>query len=621
MIDWTAGRIRTALLVAVDYIADGEKKTARWCGPADKIPSGLPGLTLPSTLDVEGDGVAHSYEPRIGGASIDVDLGPLSNTVQTASDLTLAVDLEGSADDPTSDPLYEHARAGRWAGRPVRAWKFDLETGASAIVFDGTCDKDPTPVEWDGFRLRATDEPLGASATWPQTRMPRTDEMGGYVPELGVDVFTGGGGVWNPEATSGSVGWAIPENVQGRFVGTIHSNFGVFRDIYFYGSRSIAASTDYYLFFHVTPQKYAGGPGAVVYYESPEDAPARPDATIEGATSFDVFTCHDWRIGPVGTNIRVRESINDFVVFPSDDSTPRWVAQLGAPVASIASVQASGAVEVHTAGSGGSRDTLVTTVPDVFTLAGGAAALHPGAATELNTLPDGGVTGALDAAVPAGLEDRPLSLREGLGTLGRVFGIDFCRRRESGRLPVFPAIRRPNRLSPDADHNARRGDLAAGPDEPPPWRILSDPHGHYAVTVSVTGIGRAIQPHVTEPLDIQPTLQDQGAFFSDAEYQATGTRIRGAVTFKHWRSRLGANRTGFYAAAEKQQRQVWVIARHGWKANAFQVAETLAYDVPGLPSEVGQIRRLRHDIETDTVEVTTVHVEFFPNPAQAGEED
>jgi len=174
-IDWLSNPAPDVVyLVRGEYRSSlGVVKRVRWCGPSERMGSGLylrdPDDTSPRSKPMR-------WETRLSGVSMDATLGRLNQSVQAVSDMDLTVHLgnwdplAGAYTDLDDDDLTFDITDGSWANQSVSLWLLDRNTGDTQQFFRGRWDRNPSAVQLGSFAMRAVesifplDEPVLDSA-------------------------------------------------------------------------------------------------------------------------------------------------------------------------------------------------------------------------------------------------------------------------------------------------------------------------------------------------------------------------------------------------------------------------------------------------------------------------
>lgn len=630
--NWSATTGGWVYAVEVAYLtAAGERATARWCGPPSRCGSGLAAAI--------GSVVPQQWEARLRGARYSRDLGGLRQHVQVASTLALRVDLAGPA-----DPLFAALRDGRWTDREVVAWFFDRDTGAWVEMERGRVRRG-RELTVDGARLSITAGPLLLSEPWPMTRIP-DPASGGLAagsPWTHGDVPTVGAHIWHPTVpgTDKLDGYRH----LGRYVGPVWGNGNtvltgdrVWREVVFYGTSDDPSSASRHYYFHVSPQF-----GCYVHELYWLDTGPDP-SVIRGVTDdtgpgswVESFNLRAATMGPLGTNCRLHAPAALVPDFSTPETEARVFARISGPVhytlppTGLDPDESSGAVE-RLSVSGSLQFLDGDVIDDVFVLLGQPQALAPGAVADFGIAAEYGPEAGYDyrrlvCAVPRLIVDKPPSLREVLGDLMRVVGADLVQRvattgAVAGTQRLFPRRRRPSPHHPEADWKIRPGQLV----EPDPgdWSISDDAEADYATRVLVVSPEFGRDPADTDGdavLDVLDPVDRVRRLHDDTVEQALAGSVIAAddEENRYWLPFPGGEVDGFeWQGATRSQPQPWVTARLGAPHFAVDLADTVGYEVAGLPSAIGQVRQIEQDWDGLHVEIRSVHVRFHEGAPPPG---
>jgi len=175
--------------------------------------------------------------------------------------------------------------------------------------------------------------------------------------------------------------------------------------------------------------------------------------------------------------------------------------------------------------------------------------------------------------------------------------------------------------------------------DPPTVTQLSDPDGHYANSIVVVTPDKYEQPlkEDTDPdqnageFVVDPIVEKQFTLDFQAEQapETGGAKIYYEATPPHWHH-LGDD--GDAAASwvigwEMAQPQRVVQATHGIRSYDLPMGGYIRYDITGVNSDVGMVRKMRFDYDLQVVHVTSYHVDHYTeretprgnNPADEGD--
>jgi len=324
----SSGEPRIVYLVKGSLYYDGAETAVYWCGPADRIRSGL-------QRNEPGTSTLRQWEARAIGLKTSEEMaGPLHDGMVAGS-----LELDIACGGENSDDLYTMAGpgGGRWASWPVTVWAYDTETDGYEEVFSGHWGRDPDNISRDSFSVSAREsvgsfgepspwtvlDPSGwtKSTDWNSTPTWTDSNADGewYPPGAWDAVATGYGMDIHPDLLGfrvgpvfgeGAAGW--PNHTLGSGVTGSEMN-GVWREAVIYG-----ASPDYY-YLHVSPIGNATDGGCFVWdlvarvtpfsgetvYQVTEYVASRHSG-VGNDPELATFINTDPTAGPTGTNLRWR---------------------------------------------------------------------------------------------------------------------------------------------------------------------------------------------------------------------------------------------------------------------------------------------------------------------------
>lgn len=321
----SSGEPRIVYLVKGSVYYDDAEKNVFWCGPADRIRSGL-------QLNEPGTSTLRQWEARVTGLTTSEEMpGPLHDRIIAGS-----VDFEVACGGDESDDLYTMAgpSGGDWRNWPVQVWAYDTETDGYEEIFSGKWDRNPGGSR-DALRFAAVATPGAFGAPMPGTVLDKS----GWNKETGwtTGTWTAGNadGPWYPpgawEAQSSNEGYNLHPDLEGKWFGpvwgesadgwnnhTLSTNpstgtemNGVWRELPIYG-RSVDASGNWY-YAHVSPIGNTTDGGCFVWdivLRGPEsDDTSNPEneytqSQTLGTAEMSTFINTDPTAGPTGTNVR-----------------------------------------------------------------------------------------------------------------------------------------------------------------------------------------------------------------------------------------------------------------------------------------------------------------------------
>jgi hypothetical protein len=578
---------RLAVVATVAYRdADGVDRVARWMGPSRKHGSALVVVGLEDSTPTP-----RQYVARLRSVVDDLDLGGLTNAVQTASEMTLEVDL-GHLDDEAG--LMRDAQLGYWSAREARVWVVQLEAAGGSMhatrareifagrVVDSGLDRLRLG-EGASLRLKLRDTLLPEDERIPTTYMWSDDELkNGLAPYTETGAGASGDYVWHPAASSGAVADAYNNGpFGGRHVGVVYGRHdsvatrftsgtpAVLRPLAFYGAQQAAVGATHY-FFHVSPQFdcfVLNDSVKAVWFVQTSTGTLTSLETLYGASLPNVnircFNNRDPKNGPVGTNVRLLINNGDSPDgsgglggggFAGVDGAQCWaicygpgggVLDTSAPD-TTAGLALGGTVEALTqAGLAAIRNRDHEVFRDLVELAGFGSILDGAGLAEYDSNAPAGPAGTglyreIGCAVPLEPTDDPPKLREVLGELAMVGCGDVIVRHVGGARRLTPIRRRPNSAQGAADYKVRLADFYDGRDvysaRP---EVEHDPRNDGATVVEVRAPDRNV-PGValgstSTTASIATSIDGPRRRYEDAAHEAAvGARIVRRVTLEHW---------------------------------------------------------------------------------------
>lgn len=334
-IDWAAvsaarnvasdGGPRVVYLVKGSCYYSAAEEHVFWCGPADRIGSGL-------QINEPGTSTLRQWEARAIGLKTSEEMpGPLHNGI-----IAGALDLDIACGGDESDDVYTMAgpSGGQWKGWPVKVWAYDTETDGYEEVFSGKWDRNPSGSR-DSFSATATATPGSIGNAVPGTTLNKA----GWVKQTGwtSGTWTAGNadGPWYPPGPwgimSGNEGYNLHPDLKDTWFGPVWGESadgwknhtlstsvgggtemnGVWRELPIYG-RSVDASGSWY-YAHVSPIGNTTDGGCFVWdivLRGPEgDDTSNPEneytqSQTLGTAEMTTFINTDPTAGPTGTNVR-----------------------------------------------------------------------------------------------------------------------------------------------------------------------------------------------------------------------------------------------------------------------------------------------------------------------------
>jgi len=628
-IDWTTRERPLSLaylLEATYHDENGVERMVHWCGPKARVGSGLsvpvppyPGQRTQKTP---------VWEARMTRASMDLNMGNIDQVFGSISDLTFNIDISGGsqASVPVAGDLRRDIVFGRWRNKACRLWLLDLDTLDAQMMGKGSFDRNPNSIGPNTFQVVVGIDPIfPVSMTWPQ----------GTVPVRVSDVFTysnDGGQLFAPSPNDQ---YALNPDHAGKFFGL---NFGngslssfvpeddyVWREIVPYGKK-VRALDELYIYAWVSPQKNCHV--TEVWWEN-----TNGENTPLEASTVDTFENLDPAMGPLGTCVRFvvpATSAFNFVWWsPEGGAKSRAVARVKGPTAGQHSYyyyDSAGANPVSVyADTGILRATLWQVIEDIITrpeYLNRNDVLGSGAIAEfMSTVPT--VLNPVEYAnlacvVPLELEDKPLSVREALGSLASFFPFDWAHRydelTEDWRL--YPVWR--SSFSSTPIHIFTVSDMSKT--DAPAIVQYDNTDGKYANRVFVD-----VPPHHGKPTVADNTTTsggDDDIFNLKTERYEHGDlaeqsalREDEVVTYnvktKHWLhyGSPGNSSAAWSIGEERSQPQRTIQATHGVRSYRVKMGEPIKYDMVGINSDVGMVRKMRYDFDLQQVQITSYHID------------
>lgn len=679
---------------------DGKERFVYWCGPKNRVGSGLV-APLPSELPVAAGKRGASphmivWESRLNKCALDADLGPLSQTMQVVNDLSFNVDVSGGTNVPVPKPgdLLRDIVYGRWTNKDVRVWLYDLGSGNTQLIAHGYFDRNPTSINPNVFQVTVGVQPFLPQVEWPSLKLP-TEEPENFNGNLYVQNPSGG----LPQLTDRrwkAGHFLLNPDLIGKYIGTVHGQGDLaqgnsnptqerplgggtapgfdwlWREIVPYGYNQGPTSTyttrHIFCFVSIEPDAYVqevAFPLVGVYtgLNIENGEPYRPGSNADPWQSgFTTLHNTDPLNGPVGTVVRINISIlgsgsPDPDISPnpciwwmgpktrifarikgSSGSTP-WSVQPAVPNVTIMTNDPAGddrsspweimhdlVGQPHYL-----RDVLEGVSTGLSGRIWGANALVDFKNATPQTLTIGHPSGQANAqkawertccAIPFDLSDnRPMTLREGLGSLAASYPFDIVTRLDPtvGETRLFPIWRTTFSMKPSRVFTAAE----LSKTDPPSLTQLDNPDGFYANQVGTTFPEKYGQPHIiTGNVDtnygdnkIDPTDQKTFTVHDPTEQTAEkeGAKIfyGGDVENWHHLGDIGDSIASWSMGIGRSQPQRVVQATHGVRSFDVEMGAPVRYDITGVNSDVGMVRKMRFDYDLQRVQITSYHVEYY----------
>lgn len=622
-IDWTTRERELSLAYlfeATYHDENGLERMVHWCGPKARVGSGL-SVPVP---DYSGAAQARTcvWEARMNRASMDLTMGNIDQFIGAISDFTFTVDISGGsqATEPVAGELRRDIVFGRWKNKQCRLWILDIETGDTQIMGRGTLDRNPSSIGPNSFQLVMDINPLfPATLDWPQGAIP-----------VDADVFTysnPGSHLYAP-----SQYMLNPDHV-GKFLGLNFGNGSIIDDDYVWKEiipfgRKVLSGSEFYVFCWVSPQKncYVDE----VYWEN-TNGENTPIAVL--SNPIEPIEYLDPTMGPSGTCVRLRiPATSDFNFVwwaPAGGAKSRIFARVKGPNVgqhSSYATDASGNNPVSLyAATGTTRSAVWEVIEDSITrpdMLNMPDALGTNAITNFRstapTVPSPNEFANLACVVPLDPSDSPISAREALGTMAQFFPFDFAQRYDTaaGDWRIFPVWRSSFNSTPDyifgVEDMSRTDAPAAAQYDNTDGKYANqvfvdtpDRYGHPTVasTTSTSGGENKIDPVVKERYQHSDTAE-QGPTRENAVITAT-------IQPKHWLhyGSLGNSSASWSLGEERSQPQRTVQATHGVRSFRVQMGAAIKYDMVGINSDVGMVRKMRYDFDLQQVQITSYHID------------
>ena len=617
-IDWTKPNLRLV------YLIEGfcrnrhgiDPEVVRWCGPASRAGSGFgahptfpsPGSYAPGPGDPLHPVVA--WEPRLSRCSFDWTLGSLKQHIQPLSEVSVRVDLGDS--DLTG--LRERAIRGRWRGHQARLVLVDAdELERFEILADGTWDKDPEGVGLSSFKMTIdVGELLPPTLRWPMYQVPRTTS--------GFQVFSYASTIFSPDDFS------LNPNQKGKWLGQVfggavhasHIGDEVWRELVPYGS---VGSYDFAL---VSPRFDQFCYDIVV-----ETDDGLVKISANSSRLIRVFNNNDPLRGPVGTCVKFAH-VSGFA-WASDQRRAWGKVAGGVPLhrpSGYSNISYSGNPTLGTNQPGGGEATpsnttepqaidseILQVIKDVFGgdhFLGAPGELHPDTLPDLAALqpPWGPLPNFVRmGAVPNEIVGKKLYYRQVLEPLMQSIPADLVMRWDdvARRRKFYVQVRQ--FPTDTARHVFALEDLADA--DRPGVVQSSDPDGYYSNETTVTTADYYVEPlwdTDEQELEVaQADVMELVDIFEQGDH-GVGQVVEGEVELSEWRF-LADHFPGWARVVEetKSQPQRVLTAVHGYPSMRLELGAIVAYNIPGVLSDPGQIRGLRFDLDKQRVTVRTYH--------------
>lgn len=676
-IDFTKPDLALAYLVEGGFHLPGRfgdiMQRVFWCGPTARTGSGLTTPDPEALSAGKGDRGYINWEGRLSRCSLDATLGNLKEHVQAMPEVTFTVAYGAVEDEevPGNKGLDIAVLEGRWTNKPIKIWLYDMDSGDFQQIASGRWDRDPTSVRPGSFRCSAALQIVPPGVQWPMTKIPTEVPAAWSTDPSILGPAPLAGQYWFPNSF-GSGGYAIADDHKGVHVGHIFgvhglpdptdsaagTGQGIWREIVPYGQAD--HNTFGQIFAHVSPSPSCWV--QEIYFEDNEGNVRSVDDDIANYV-IATFENTDPTRGPIGTNVRFTVTSTDlssnaggayaigrggrvfariagrgFALRPpgwNQNNNP-WLGLIGvpgdphepdligAPRADIAEVFED-AFE--------SADLLG--IPNTF----GANAISDFAAQYPSTLRS---FKQLCCAVPLELDKQPLDFAEVIGDLARTVPCDIVARFDpvTEEVRLFPVWRGP-RPGQTADHTFTEADLTNSslipltmlddPDgnynnsytyEPPPHYL----RGHRTIESAASGLPAEVIQNENLPIRAQtvdnvPEQQFErfGAVRAEEEEGKHWIRWKPAYNYIQPGEHEGMRLAAFWIAEERQQKQQVIVARHGFQGFRVEMGDVIKYDIPGVWGDLGMVRAMRYDLDAQTVEIRSYHVDVLGRTGRSPE--
>jgi hypothetical protein len=217
-------------------------------------------------------------------------------------------------------------------------------------------------------------------------------------------------------------------------------------------------------------------------------------------------------------------------------------------------------------------------------------------------------------AIPLVVNREMPTAREVFGGIMAALPADLCYRWDdaAGEKRLFP-LWRPLYGTP-ADWTFRRHDLSSA--DPPSIKLNDDPDGVFGTRFAVESPEYWISPLMDPDWTIEVSAQRAAYAIVAAEDGPSGLfggSREMAIKWDHW---MHAGESGFdeavkFLVAERGQRQRVIEATLGVRGFAVQLGDSVAYEIPGVWRDKGQVRAMRYDLDMMRVRVKTYHNDFY----------
>jgi len=624
-IDWTTRERALSLAYLIEgtyHDENGVKRLVHWCGPKARVGSGL-SVPVPIYAGQRG-ALTPVWEARVTRASMDMNMGNLDQTISAISDLTFNVDISGGsqASAPPAGDLRRDIVFGRWRNKECRVWVLDLDTLDTQIMGKGAFDRNPSSIGPGLFQITVDISPIfPANLDWPQGRIPLntngfTFDSAGQIQHIFIpDIY-----MLNPDQA-------------GKYTGVVFGDGGiagadyVWKELIPYGRQIYTTSpVRWRVFAWVSPQKNCFV--EEVYFENADANMAVTKVTA----GLETFENDDPAKGPLGTCVRF--TVTDALV--PTQSFDWWsgigcraVARVTGPVSGqhdyfqYSEVVGGNPVSVY-ARTGPVRSQVWTVISDAITdpsmmnltgvLGTGAIADFQNTVPTMSPATDTPFFAALACVVPREITDRPITAREAFGSLAQFFPFDFAQRYDPATEDwrVYPVWRSAFTTPPAYVFGVE--DMSKT--DPPAITQYDNPDGSYANNVVVTtpGYYGVPTPSATSPTpELLPIKKEKFQHVDVFEQTAAleADEVVASLEMKHWLHYgfVGNGAAAWTIGEERSQPQRTVQATHGVRSFRVEMGTAIQYEMVGINSDVGMVRKMRYDFDLQQVQITSYHID------------
>jgi hypothetical protein len=624
-IDWTTRERALSLAYlfeATYHDENGVERMVHWCGPKARVGSGL-SVPVPSYPGNERP-MSCVWEARLTRASMDMTMGNIDQFIGAISDLSFNVDISGGsqASVPVPGDLRRDIVFGRWTNKECRLWILDLETGDTQVMGKGTLGRNPSSINANTFQLVMDINPLfPATLDWPQGAIPTdVDEVFTYPNSSGTHNYAPTQYMLNPDHA-------------GKFLGLNFGNGSVIDDDYVWKElipfgRHPISSSETYVFCWVSPQRNCYV--SEVFYENTNGENVPLEVLSHSIETIEFL---DPTMGPAGTCVRVRlpstSSFNFVWYSPAGGAKSRMFARVkGTYVGQHSSYKTdtngSHPVSLYS-DTGTTRSAVWEVIEDVVSksdMLNKPDALGTNAIAQFKasapTVIDPNEFANLACVVPLDPSDNPIPAREALGTMAQFFPFDFAQRYDpiSDDWRVYPLWRSSFNTPPSyifGVEDMSRTDAPAvaqydNADGKYANRVFVDVPRHYGhPTVASTAATSGGENNIS------PIIENRYQHSDTAEQGPTreGAVVTATVKPEHWLhyGSKGNSSASWSIGEERSQPQRTVQATHGVRSFRVEMGDAIQYDMVGINSDVGMVRKMRYDLDLQQVQITSYHID------------